>query len=56
MENGARALRCAAIHTTTFNLTMPLISHELMITAVEMVCYFCTAIGIAMTYLFAART
>ena len=35
---------------------MPVIPHELLITAVQMVCYFCTAIGVAFTYLFAIRT
>jgi hypothetical protein len=34
---------------------MPLLSHELMLTAVEMVCYFCAAIGAAFMFLFAAR-
>jgi hypothetical protein len=35
---------------------MPALSHELLITAVELVCYFCTAIGVALTFFFAART
>jgi hypothetical protein len=38
------------------NTTMPAISHELLITAVQMVCYFCTAVGIALTFLFGVRT
>ncbi len=35
---------------------MPVISHELLITAIEMVCYFCTAIAVAFAYLFATRS
>jgi hypothetical protein len=34
---------------------MPALSHEMLITAVEMVCYFCTAIGAALAFLFAVR-
>jgi hypothetical protein len=40
---------------TTVPIAMPALSHELLITGVEMVCYFCTAIGVAFTFLFAAR-
>lgn len=36
-------------------ITMPILSHEMLITAVEMVCYFCTAIGVAIAFLFTAR-
>jgi hypothetical protein len=35
---------------------MPLLSHELLTTAVEMVCYFFTAIGVALTFVLAQRT
>jgi hypothetical protein len=35
---------------------MPVLSHEILVTAIEMVCYFCTAIGVAFTFLFAVRT
>ena len=48
-------MRRAATHTITPTVTMPVLSHELLITAVEMVCYFCTALGVAFTVLFAAR-
>ena len=34
---------------------MPVLSHEQLITAVELVCYFCTAIGVAFTFLFGVR-
>jgi hypothetical protein len=34
---------------------MPIFSHELLITAVEMVCYFCTAIGVMFAFLFGVR-
>jgi hypothetical protein len=34
---------------------MPVLSQDLVITAVQMVCYFFTAVGIACTFLFAAR-
>ena len=35
---------------------MPVYSHELLLTAIEMVCYFCTAIGVAFTFLFATAS
>lgn len=35
---------------------MPVMSHELLISAVEMVCYFCTAVGVVLTFVFAPRT
>ncbi len=34
---------------------MPLVSEELVTTAVEMTCYFFTAIGVALTFFFARR-
>jgi hypothetical protein len=34
---------------------MPLLSHELLITTVELVCYFCTAIGVVVAFLFSAK-
>lgn len=34
---------------------VPVLSHELLLTAVEMVCYFCTAVGVACTFFFATR-
>ncbi|MEX2310011.1 MAG: hypothetical protein WD738_20740 [Pirellulales bacterium] len=34
---------------------IPLWSHELLATAVQMVCYFCTALGVMLTLLFAPR-
>ena len=34
---------------------MPVLSHELLMTAVEMVCYFCTAVGVLLTFMFAPR-
>ena len=52
----AFALRDRAATLTTIPVAMPVLSHELLITAVELVCYFCTAIGVAITFLFAART
>ena len=43
--------------TTGEDCTMiPLLPHELLMTAVEMVCYFFTAVGVAFTFLFAPRT
>ena len=49
------AARVAARHNP-YNrpLPCPLLSHELLITAVELVCYFCTAIGVVFAFLFAA--
>jgi hypothetical protein len=35
---------------------MPALSHEQLLTAIELVCYFCTAVGVAVTFFFAART
>jgi hypothetical protein len=35
---------------------MTLLSDELLTSAVEMVCYFCTAVGLALTILFARRS
>jgi hypothetical protein len=35
---------------------MSVLSHELLMTAVQVMCYFCTAVGVAMTFFFAART
>ena len=32
------------------------LTHEQLLTAIELVCYFCTAVGVALTMLFAART
>jgi hypothetical protein len=32
------------------------LSQEQLLTAVELVCYFCTALGVAVTFYFAART
>ena len=40
---------------TTATSAMPALSHELLITAVEMVCYFCTAIGVVFAFLFGCR-
>jgi hypothetical protein len=34
---------------------IPLWSHELVTTAVQMVCYFCTAVGLLLTLLVAPR-
>ncbi len=34
---------------------MPVLSHELLLTAIEVVCYFCTAVGVAFTFLVATR-
>ncbi len=34
---------------------IPLIPHELVTTAVEMACYFCTAVGVVITLLFVPR-
>ena len=36
--------------------TMSALSHEQLLTAIELVCYFCTAVGVAMTFIFAAKT
>jgi hypothetical protein len=35
---------------------MPVLSHELLLSAVQMVCYFLTAVGITLTFMFAPRT
>jgi hypothetical protein len=35
---------------------MPLLTNELLTTAIELVCYFCTAIGLALTILFTRRS
>jgi hypothetical protein len=35
---------------------MPLLSQELLASVVEMVCYFCTAIGLALTLFLAPRS
>jgi hypothetical protein len=34
---------------------IPLLPEEMLATAVEMVCYFCTAIGVALAIVFAPR-
>ena len=34
---------------------LPLLSDQLLSSTVEIVCYFCTAIGVALTILFAPR-
>jgi len=34
---------------------IPLLSHELLVTAVQLVCYFCTAVGLVLTLLIAQR-
>ena len=34
---------------------IPLLSHELIATAVQLVCYFCTAVGVVLTLLVAQR-
>jgi hypothetical protein len=50
-----RLVRRSATLTIALTVTMPVLSHELLITAVELVCYFCTAIGVTFTFFFAAR-
>ena len=35
--------------TTMSSAMIPLLSHELLATAVQMVCYFCTAVGVMLT-------
>jgi hypothetical protein len=37
------------------NDMFPVIPKELLITAVETVCYFCTAIGVLLTFVFTSR-
>ena len=34
---------------------MPVFPTSMLLTAVEMVCYFCTAVGVAFTFMFATR-
>jgi len=34
---------------------MPTLTHEMLIASIELVCYFCSAIGVAFMVLFAAR-
>ena len=34
---------------------IPLLSHELLATAVQLMCYFCTAVGLLLTILVAPR-
>lgn len=34
---------------------MPVMSHELVLSAIEMVCYFCTVVGVAFTFFFVGR-
>jgi hypothetical protein len=34
---------------------IPLMSHDMMLMVVEMACYFCAAIGVALTFLLAPR-
>jgi hypothetical protein len=34
---------------------IPLLPKELMLTAVETVCYFCTAVGVLLTFLLTSR-
>jgi hypothetical protein len=46
----------ALIDTTASFAIMPALSHEQLLTAIELVCYFCTTVGVALTMLFAART
>lgn len=49
--------RRAAINVTDREFDMmPALSHEQLLTAIELVCYFCTAVGVAMTFIFSAKT
>jgi hypothetical protein len=34
---------------------IPLLSHELLVMAVQLMCYFCTAVGVVLTLLVAQR-
>jgi hypothetical protein len=34
---------------------IPLMSHDVLATAVQLVCYFCTAVGLLLTFLVAPR-
>jgi hypothetical protein len=45
----------AAKHYPAGSIMMPLISHELMATVVQLLCYFCTAVGIAWGLLIAQQ-
>ena len=51
----ARVARGRVLTRTTVLTAMPALSHELLVTGVEMVCYFCTAIGVAFAFLFGVR-
>jgi hypothetical protein len=55
MESRARVVRRDVTLTIAVIVMIPVLSHEMLITAVEMVCYFCTAIGVACTFLFVTR-
>jgi hypothetical protein len=54
MEMRARTVR-SCLNPYNHPPAMPVLSHELLVTGVEMVCYFCTAIGVAFAFLFGVR-
>jgi hypothetical protein len=40
---------------TMHSAMIPLLSHEMLAAAVQLVCYFCTAVGVLLTVLLAPR-
>jgi hypothetical protein len=52
-----KRVRATLRRRNPYNLTnvMPVLSHELLLTAVELVCYFCTTIGVVFAFLFTVR-
>jgi hypothetical protein len=52
---GALTLRVCVATYTTVRIAMPVLSPELLVTAIQLVCYFCTALGVAFAFVFGVR-
>jgi hypothetical protein len=55
MESRVPVARIAIVLRIGSAAMLQILSHEMLISAVEMVCYFCTAIGMAFTFMFVTR-